>query len=208
MVKLICFWKFPENSVFNFQLCMFTFSGYLSIHPFLFQLNPKGLKTHKMKKKIKQKRRRWVHADLDKSESLNKTEFKNFLFPKLGVIWVPEIHEDLDKDNDGFVSKPEFLTMGDYLANYFTNTLDEDRNGLLDIEEITPWVDPSTFEAVKSEVVYLMEKLDADSSKSLTLPEILNDTQAFLTSQVTHYGDIYKLKHLREHIFLIENGNP
>ena len=50
-----------------------------------------------------------------------------------------------------------------------------------------------------------MEKLDTDASKSLSLPEILNDTQNFLTSQVTHYGDVYKLKHLREHIFLIDN---
>lgn len=51
-----------------------------------------------------------------------------------------------------------------------------------------------------------MEKLDTDASKSLSLPEILNDTQNFLTSQVTHYGDVYKLKHLREHIFLIDNN--
>ena len=51
-----------------------------------------------------------------------------------------------------------------------------------------------------------MEKLDKDESKSLSLPEILNDTQLFLSSQVTHYGDIYKLKHLRENIFLIDNN--
>ena len=74
-----------------------------------------------------------------------------------------------------------------------------------DIEEISPWVNPASYQAVKTEVIFLMEKLDTDASKSLSLPEILNDTQNFLTSQVTHYGDVYKLKHLREHIFLIDN---
>ena len=74
-----------------------------------------------------------------------------------------------------------------------------------DIKEISQWVNPASYEAVKTEVIFLMEKLDTDTSKSLSLPEILNDTQDFLASQVTHYGDVYKLKHLREHIFLIKD---
>ena len=186
-----------------------------------------GLLTHKMKRKLKRDRRRWIHADLDATESLNKTEFKHFLFPKLGIVWVPEFHEDLDNDYDGFVSQKEFESMSesnDKLGTYFKD-LDKDRNGLLgtpqhslshshpwfilnffsDIEEISPWVNPASYQAVKTEVIFLMEKLDTDASKSLSLPEILNDTQNFLTSQVTHYGDVYKLKHLREHIFLIDN---
>ena len=36
-----------------------------------------------------------------------ETDFKHFLFPKLGIVWVPEFHEDLDNDYDGFVSQKE-----------------------------------------------------------------------------------------------------
>lgn len=92
-----------------------------------------GLLTHKMKRKLKRDRRRWIHADLDATETLNKTEFKHFLFPKLGIVWVPEFHEDLDNDYDGFVSQKEFESMSesnDKLATYFKD-LDKDRNGLL-----------------------------------------------------------------------------
>ena len=97
------------------------------------QYNPKGLSTHKMKRKLKRDRRRWIHADLDATETLNKTEFKHFLFPKIGLVWVPEFHEDLDNDYDGFVSQKEFQSMresDEKLTTYFKD-LDKDRNGLL-----------------------------------------------------------------------------
>ena len=99
----------------------------------LLQYNPKGLSTHKMKRKLKRDRRRWIHADLDATETLNKTEFKHFLFPKIGLVWVPEFHEDLDNDYDGFVSQKEFQSMresDEKLTTYFKD-LDKDRNGLL-----------------------------------------------------------------------------
>lgn len=74
-----------------------------------FQQTPLGIKTGKEKRKFKRDRRRWVNADQDENEALDKNEFKDFLFPKLSIIWVPEAHEDLDQDYDGLVSEIEFL---------------------------------------------------------------------------------------------------
>ena len=97
-----------------------------------------------MKRKLKRDRRRWIHADLDATETLNKTEFKHFLFPKLGVIWVPEFHEDLDNDYHGFVSQKEFESMSnsnEKLVTYFKD-LDKDRNGLLGTPKKLPVMTP------------------------------------------------------------------
>ena len=115
---------------------------FISYYPFLFQHNPRGSVTQKFDRKFKRDRRRWTFADADKNESLNKTEFKEFLFPTNPLIWVAETHEDLDSDLDQVVSKPEFLAIFSKeeqprVAKYFTDLLDEDSNGSLDLEEIS-----------------------------------------------------------------------
>ena len=43
---------------------------------------------------------------------------------------------------------------------------------------------------VKSEVIYLLEHLDLDRSKDLSMPEILNGSETFLASQMTYFGKI------------------
>ena len=86
---------------------------------------------------------------------------------------------------------------------YFNFTLDADRNGFLDVEEIVPWVEPAGFIQAKSEVVYLMEVLDQDDDKILTRKEIMVNPKVFLASQVTYFGQIYKLKNMREEVFQI-----
>lgn len=160
------------------------------------------------KRRFKKDRRRWVSADQDQNDILTKTEFKSFLFPDLSTVWVPEAHDELDFDYDGRVSEKEFLSMDgiddEKMSDYFRTILDNDNNGYLDLEEISQWVAPKGFIRAKSEVVYLLERLDADKSKDLSFPEILNNTDLFLTSQVTYFGQIYNLKLLREKVFRVE----
>ena len=63
-------------------------------------------------RKLNRYRRRWVYADLDKNEALNRTEFKGLLYPQSSLVWVAEGLEDLDiQDYDNSVSLSEFLAI-------------------------------------------------------------------------------------------------
>ena len=77
-----------------------------------FQHNPHGLSTVNLTRKLNRYRRRWVYADLDKNEALNRTEFKGLLYPQSSLVWVAEGLEDLDiQDYDNSVSLSEFLAI-------------------------------------------------------------------------------------------------
>lgn len=149
---------------------------------------------------------------MNKNEALNKTEFMDFLYPKKGFVWVAETFEDLDSNYDEGVDLEEFLAMtgddNDKMTAYF-KTLDQDHNGRLDLEEISFWIDPNGFVPVKSEVVYLVESLDTDRSKDLSQTEILDDSETFLQSLMTYYGQIYDAENdLRRDIFHIAAMEP
>ena len=177
-----------------------------------------------MRNRLKRDRRRWVYADVDKDGSLTKTEFKDFVFPSDMSVLVNENYEDLDKDLDGKVSEAEFdsihksETITDNAKSrlirnpeikshikYFREVLDADKNGFVDVEEIARWVKPEGFVQAKSEVVHLMERLDKDDSKDLSKDEISQDPKLFLDSQVSYYGYVYSLRHLRAKVFHIES---
>jgi hypothetical protein len=93
------------------------------------------------------------------------------------------------------------------MTEYFRKSLDFDQNGFLDLEEIANWIAPDGFVRAKSEVIYLIERLDVDKSKDLTPEEILKNQDLFLTSQVTFFGQIYQLKDLRSQIFEMRQNN-
>ena len=78
----------------------------------------------------------------------------------------------------------------------------------MDLEEISVWVNPKGFSRFKAEVVYLLEQLDSDGSKDLTLSEALKQPQVFVNSAMTDFGQIYKIKHLQRHIFLGNSTSP
>ena len=116
--------------------------------------------------------------------------------------------KDLDANQDGYVNEKEFLAIFENdlhkkMSSYFSQELDTDQNGLLDLEELSIWIDPKDFVPIKSEVIYLLEHLDADRSKNLSLPELLNGTETFLSSQMTYFGQIYGKKSVRESVFHI-----
>lgn len=176
------------------------------------QHNPRGVVTTQSQRKLKKHRRRWTFADADKNEALNKTEFLDFLYPKTSFVWVAETLEDLDLNYDEGVDLQEFLAMAgddnEKMKAYF-QTLDVDQNGRLDLEEISVWIDPKGFVPVKSEVVYLVEILDTDASKDLSQEEILTDSDTFLQSLMTYYGQIFDAENdLRSDIFHIAGMKP
>ena len=68
------------------------------------------------------------------------------------------------------------------------------------------WIKINLF-SVKSEVIYLLEHLDLDRSKDLSMPEILNGSETFLASQMTYFGKIYGKAQVRESVFYIEDSD-
>ncbi|TRY61463.1 hypothetical protein TCAL_01775 [Tigriopus californicus] len=190
-----------RNSTFN----ILTWSDYQAL------LNPLGVKTADDQRRQIRDRRRWEFADDDRDDALDKFEFMYFLFPQLnpqsGIVLIPEAHADLDTDHDQRVSLYEYLAIYEGKSDltletdHFRNTLDVDRNGYLDVDELAPWVDPLGFVQAKTEVIYLMESLDSDRNKELTAAEALGNIELFLSSQASYYGDIYKLENLRNEVF-------
>jgi len=180
---------------------------------FVFKHNPRGLLTTAQNRRMKRDRRRWIYADFDpKDEALSKSEFKQFLFPETSIVWVAETHEDLDSNYDGYVNEKEFLSIFEgqnqqEMSRYFSQDLDTDHDGKLDLEELSIWIDPKDFVPVKSEVIYLLEHLDLDRSKDLSMPEILNGSETFLASQMTYFGKIYGKAQVRESVFYIDDSD-
>ena len=167
-----------------------------------FQYYPNGILTLDQKRRNKRNRRRWIYADKDSNKVLTKSEYDSFLFPKTSSIWVPEALEELDTNFDEKISKAEFLAMPDSkaLEKYFVK-LDRDKNEFLDLEEIAEWIAPQGFVQAKSEVIYLIHTIDNDNSKDLSLPEIMNHTDVFLSSQITYFGKIYSKDDFRKIVF-------
>ncbi|CAH2260530.1 jg18254 [Pararge aegeria aegeria] len=62
---------------------------------------------------LKRDRRRWVYADTDQDDALNRTDFASFLHPEdhggMKDVVVIETLEDIDKDKDGKVSLEEYI---------------------------------------------------------------------------------------------------
>ena len=62
---------------------------------------------------ISRDERRWKKADLDGDGNLSKEEFASFLHPEdvehMRDTVVMETLDDIDKDNDGFISLEEYI---------------------------------------------------------------------------------------------------
>lgn len=90
--------------------------------------------------------------------------------------------------------------VGPKMEEYFKEVLDVDQNEFLDVEEIAQWVEPEGLVRAKSETVFIMEALDENNDKILTKEEILVNPKPFLNSQATFFGQMYKLKNLRQEV--------
>ena len=65
---------------------------------------------------------------------------------------------------------------------------------------------PAGFITAKSEVVFLMEALDADGDKIISAEEATAEPLTFLKSQATYFGRLYELKDLRAAVFQLGGG--
>lgn len=205
--------KIVYNNKHETQWSFFQKNGnLLAWTDYLYQTNPNRVQNQFTQNDLHKKERRWKAADQNGDTRLSKEEFKLFLFPQLNdeveglSVLVHEGFENLDMDSNGQVSKHEFLIIHHPNATarmdrYFDEVLDRDQNGYLTLDEIAIWVKPDGFIPAKSEVIYLMEKLDNDRNKQLSKEEVLIHPNIFINSQVTFFEDIYRSENLRSQVF-------
>ncbi|CAH8511308.1 unnamed protein product [Schistosoma guineensis] len=167
------------------------------------------------KKAVQHDRRRWVAADLDKDDSLNKTEFTDFVHPEdrpnMRDAVIDELLEYVDKDNDGYVSEKEYLV--DLARAYQSTPFDENepeaewverersqfrrfrdtnQDGRMDRAEVGEWIMPSNYDPIDAETKHLFYHADTNKDGLLTEAEIIAKRDTFVSSQATNYGNALK----------------
>ncbi|CAH2063160.1 unnamed protein product, partial [Iphiclides podalirius] len=157
---------------------------------------------------LKRDRRRWVYADGDQDDALNRTEFAFFLHPEdhsgMRDVVVLETMEDIDKDKDGKVSLEEYI--GDMYKpeddedeeepdwvkqerEQFTGYRDTNKDGFMDEVEVKDWIAPPEFDHAEAEARHLVFEADGDADEKLTKAEILDKYDLFVGSQATDFGE-------------------
>ena len=81
------------------------------------------------------------------------------------MIWIPIVLtlKDLDSNYDGYVNEKEFLSIFEdqnqqEMSRYFSQDLDTDHDGKLDLEELSIWIDPKNFVPGKDFLLYKRKK--------------------------------------------------
>ncbi|XP_055941077.1 calumenin-like [Argiope bruennichi] len=164
--------------------------------------------TYGYKDMIERDLRRWEKADSDRSGSLTKKEFIDFVHPEESAhmkdIVVIETMEDIDKNNDGKISMEEYI--GDMYIDadndlesepswvqsereQFIQFRDKDKNGFLEFPEVRQWILPDDYDNSEAEAKHLIYESDVDRDNQLSKEEILNKFDLFVGSQATDFGE-------------------
>ncbi|OWF36647.1 reticulocalbin-1-like [Mizuhopecten yessoensis] len=164
---------------------------------------------YKHRERVKEERRRWEAADINKDNQLTKTEFMYFLHPEEGNhtkdILVHEYLDKLDTNKDGKIDVEEFIadvhpsdkrtqdpTWISLRRKEFTNYRDKDSDGVLDFEEMREWINPSNYNPALVEARHLIHHSDLNKDEVLTKEEVLTNFNMFVGSQALDYGEVLK----------------
>ncbi|KAK4476128.1 hypothetical protein MN116_001347 [Schistosoma mekongi] len=147
---------------------------------------------------LKNERSRFNFADKDGDGLLSLEEFTLFLRPEnyedMANYELQKTFSSFDQNGDGVITNDEFtnfsyrgVSQKNYLHEQFKN-LDFDKNNLLTLEELRPWLLPSLKIAAKSEATWLMNLTDSNHDGQLTLDEILAKSHSWKDSQVVKHA--------------------
>ncbi|XP_033733408.1 calumenin-like [Pecten maximus] len=163
---------------------------------------------YNLRSRVKEERRRWEAADLNKDSLLTKTEFMYFVHPEEGKhtkdVLVLEYTDRLDQNNDGKIDVDEYITdvhvndkrtqddqWKDLRRKEFT-TRDKNSNGVLDFEEMKEWISPGNYNPSQAEAHHLIHHADSNKDNALSKEEILDSYNIFVGSQALDYGTVLK----------------
>ncbi|KAH8865149.1 hypothetical protein KSF78_0003138 [Schistosoma japonicum] len=147
---------------------------------------------------LKNERSRFNFADKDCDGLLSLEEFTLFLRPEnyedMANYELQKSFSSFDQNGDGVVTYDEFtnfsyrgVSQQNYLHEQF-KSLDVDKNNLLTLDELRPWLLPSLKAAAKSEATWLMNLTDSNHDGQLTLDEILAKSHSWKDSQVVKHA--------------------
>ncbi|XP_014672656.1 PREDICTED: calumenin-A-like [Priapulus caudatus] len=156
---------------------------------------------------LKRDKRRWEGADENGDGKLTLKEFISFVHPEesehMHDIIVQETMDDVDKDQDGFISVGEYL--GDFSQKdengdvepewleterqHFYSFRDKNQNGKMDPDEVKDWILPTGYDHAGMESRHLIHSADTDNDEKLTKEEILLKWELFVGSQATGWGE-------------------
>ncbi|EDO31185.1 predicted protein [Nematostella vectensis] len=150
------------------------------------------------KAKLNEKRR-FAAADTDKDEKLTAVEIAMMMMPEdspnMADVVIAEYLDNFDKDNDGKISKKEFIGAGsedekldkeveEGLATQFDDD-DRDSSGFLEKDEIAGMLMPD-------DASLLFRNTDTDMDGFLTEKEIYKNYMQFASSRITDFGELIK----------------
>ncbi|XP_069133662.1 calumenin-like isoform X2 [Argopecten irradians] len=162
--------------------------------------------TFSYKDTIDRDHRRWEAADTDKDMKLSKEEFVHFLHPEdsdhMRDVVVQETIEDIDKDNDGYISLEEYIRdmypnenkeeEPDWVKSerqQFEQYRDLDKDGKMDSKEVKNWIVPPDYDHSDAEANHLIYEADNNKDGNLSKDEILEHYDLFVGSQATDFGE-------------------
>nr|CAH8837849.1 unnamed protein product [Trichobilharzia regenti] len=164
------------------------------------------------KEAVRHDHRRWIAADINKDNQLDKSEFTDFVHPEdrpnMRDVIIDELLESVDKDKDGYVSEKEYLA--DLARAYQSTPLSEnepepewverergqfrrfrdiDQDGKMDRAEVGEWIMPTNYDPVDAETKHLFYHADSNKDGLLSEEEIIMKRDIFVSSQATNYGN-------------------
>eukprot|EP00794_Sanderia_malayensis_P015719 gene15719-17304_t len=154
-----------------------------------------------LKKRVKKDEHKFEQADTNKDGFIERQEFIYFRHPEesqhMQDIATDEVLDDIDQNADRKIDLKEFLGQyndeneaPDWVVQdrkHFRDTLDKNKDGFLDYEEVKAWVVPNKKESQK-EAAHLIDSADDDADGKLTADEIVLHINLFVGSTATDHG--------------------
>jgi len=158
---------------------------------------------------VEDERKKFVAADTNKDDALDKSEYVAFYSPfnyeHMHHIELERTMHTHDKDKDGALSLDEFIGNSQHDKEWEIvererfEEFDVDKDRLLNLQELRPWVLADTREEAEEEAEHLIQEADADKDGKLSEEEIVDAHEEFVGSQVTDYGrHLHFVKHRDE----------
>ncbi|KAA3680543.1 uncharacterized protein DEA37_0008147 [Paragonimus westermani] len=134
----------------------------------------------------------------DQNSGLNETEYAAFEHPHnyrhMAAYELIHTLRDFDKDGDGMISQKEYLADDKMHKDAFViekenfKRYDQNRDGMLDKEEMKQWVTPGFQRTATDEAEHLFNETDTNKDDELTKDEVLAQHDLWVGSQATDYG--------------------
>ncbi|KAF8572461.1 hypothetical protein P879_00140 [Paragonimus westermani] len=157
-----------------------------------------GQDTQDFIRSLEEEKVRFDSADVDQNSGLNETEYAAFEHPHnyrhMAAYELIHTLRDFDKDGDGMISQKEYLADDKMHKDAFLiekenfKRYDQNRDGMLDKEEMKQWVTPGFQRTAADEAEHLFTETDTNKDDELTKDEVLAQHDLWVGSQATDYG--------------------